>query len=288
MDAAVNVRFFYQQAEKDEIITMATNFAAANTASVEPSQWFKTISGAFVPNSTNVVPDAVLNAFELTDVNSSAQTINGVLYAQFDGIGSFSGGTFATGVGLGTPTPINLISFNGIKASETSNKLDWQVSCTDNRANTIELQRSNVNGNFAKIYSVVTTPQNCGNTFHYSDNSPMNGNNYYRLRLVDADGVVKYSNVVLLNNAVKGSSLISLAPNPAQSVTMVSINSVDNKVVFLTIVDATGRVVLRTSAALVRGINNLQLDVSRLVSGLYNVVLKDESGIISTQKLRKQ
>jgi hypothetical protein len=98
----VNVRFFYSQRELDSIILAKNNFIAGNPGSVDKGLfWFKKNTGAFVP-ATSVTADGISNATNLVNSNTTGLKINGILYAQFDGITSFSGGTAAAGVGLAT------------------------------------------------------------------------------------------------------------------------------------------------------------------------------------------
>jgi hypothetical protein len=95
----VNVRFFYSKRELDSIIAAKNAFIAANPGSVDKGLfWFKKNSGAFVP-TVDVTPDGITNSTTITNTNTIGSDINGVVYAQFNGITSFSGGTAATGVG---------------------------------------------------------------------------------------------------------------------------------------------------------------------------------------------
>ncbi|HMO61299.1 MAG TPA: GEVED domain-containing protein [Ferruginibacter sp.] len=99
LTAPVNVRFFYSQREMDSIIAAKNRFIAAHPGSVDKGiSWFKKNNGAFVP-ATDVTPDGVTNATAIANTNTINATINGVLYAQFNDITSFSGGTAAAGVG---------------------------------------------------------------------------------------------------------------------------------------------------------------------------------------------
>ena len=160
----VNVRFFYDTADVNALNNLAQSFATTNGASLEPAIWFKTTSGAFVPNGTNVTPEAVQNAIGLVNANGANAQINGVFYAQFNGVSSFSGGTYSTGAGpnIGTCPLANTSYLSNISGTT----YQWQLS-TDGGNTWGPISNGAVYGGTTLITLTLTAPPTSYNTYQY-------------------------------------------------------------------------------------------------------------------------
>ena len=96
--------------------------------------------------------------------------------------------------------------------------------------------------------------------------------NYYRLKMVDADGTISYSSIVPLLNAVKGFDIISIAPNPVVTDHFkLNVTSAQAGKMEISIFDMQGRVVNRQSISLIAGFNSLPVNVGNLSSGSYTI-----------------
>lgn len=100
----------------------------------------------------------------------------------------------------------------------------------------------------------------------YTDRNA-SGANYYRIKEVDRNGKVFYSNIVSLNSA--SSQGLKVYPNPAKDILNVRLPSGISKEVTLLVTDASGRSVLSKSLHGIKGAYNLQLDISRFNAGTY-------------------
>lgn len=92
--------------------------------------------------------------------------------------------------------------------------LSWSFE-SDERTNNLVLERSTDGVRFVEIHQAIY--QNNNGSIHSftdlkTDESPLNGNNYYRVKIVQANGDVKYSQVVMVK--IKGSSFVRIDPNP--------------------------------------------------------------------------
>jgi protocatechuate 3,4-dioxygenase beta subunit len=95
--------------------------------------------------------------------------------------------------------PVNLISFNG-SLSGTIAKLNW-VATNEINLSHYELERSIDGSNFISITSVAARGNiNGQEVYNYNDNISQLAVKkiYYRLKIVDQNGVVKYSNIVIV------------------------------------------------------------------------------------------
>jgi hypothetical protein len=134
------------------------------------------------------------------------------------------------------------------------------------------LQRGADSRNFSDLYSITADAIRCNQPFDHIDANPLIGMNYYRLKVVDADGHISYSSTVALLNAVKGFDIISIAPNPVVSDNFkLNVASAQAGKIEMTIFDMQGRLVNRQSISLIAGFNSLPVNVGNLAAGTYTI-----------------
>lgn len=212
------------------------------------------------PIDTNIIWNAINSRWEVT----------------FDVVG-FSGFWVKT---QSSVLPVTLISFSGIK-TRNANKLTWQVSNEINMSK-YELESSKDAGTFTTIYTEAA--QNKTTYSYVDDNAVRNRNriNYYRLKMIDADGTAKHSNIVALLNSQQGIEIVNLAPNPAKDKAILNVTGVSISKIHINILDAAGRTVWTKEYALTAGSNQLEMNLKKLSGGIYylQVITTDGSGKI--------
>lgn len=173
--------------------------------------------------------------------------------------------------------PVNIISFSGERAGK-ENILYWTTSHEENTAH-FDLERSADGVHFARLGTVPAAGNSSTEKhYQYNDTDPMQGYNYYRLKIFDTDGTFKYSNIILLK--VSGVSSLSVYPNPTTKTLNVHITGIDdNTNVSAFIFDATGKYVLGMNAKQVNA--TFRFDVDRLPAGVYvlRVMWKNETSV---------
>ena len=104
--------------------------------------------------------------------------------------------------------PVEYTSFWGQKRNDNSVILHWITALEDN-VSYFELERSNDLATWKKIGKIAAK----GEAHHYKmrDNSPFNGQNYYRFKSVDFDGAITFSEIISIK--IKQST-VSVYPNP--------------------------------------------------------------------------
>ena len=284
MTGPANVRFFYSQREFDSIIAAKDNFIATNGGTDEGFLWFKTVSGEFIPSPTSVTYDAVQNAIELQNENTGGATINGVLYAQFNGITSFSGGTAASGVGPDNPLPVGLLSFNAQRAARL-NMISW-ITTQEINTDKFIVERGTDGRNFSPIGEVAAAG-NSANNINYSfiDYTPVMGINFYRLKVVERNGHTKFSGVKSVRN--EGTADIAIYPNPVKDMMLVNITSERIDKAVITITDMNGKLVQVKSNAIGEGSNYININTAGMSSGTYivKIQLTDDVVVRKVNKL---
>ncbi|MDE1192099.1 MAG: S8 family peptidase [Arachidicoccus sp.] len=175
--------------------------------------------------------------------------------------------------------PIILDYFNG-NIQGKSNVLKWKAATATGNV-TFELQRSKENdfSSFETIDTENPSSVTSLNPFNYTDDSPQQGNNYYRLKVIESPGGIFYSDIINLPHG----NTTSLYPNVINKSTNVYVNFGGEKGAIV-IVDAVGRRVY--SQNLVGGLQSLLLP--KLVPGIYfytiqNAGNKDITGKIIVQ-----
>lgn len=182
------------------------------------------------------------------------------------------------------------IKLNYFKGTQTDKKhfLSWKVVCTSAEAK-FELQRSTDGIQFLPIHRFTADRNRCENPFDFTDASPADGKNYYRLKLVDDDGKISYSHIVLLVQKSGRFDLLSLNPNIVRNETAVlKIDAFESGKLTVVLTDFTGRVIQTQNATLHSGLNQILLQSISLPAGIYNVSTYMDNARPKTLKLVKQ
>ncbi|RYE13190.1 MAG: T9SS type A sorting domain-containing protein, partial [Sphingobacteriales bacterium] len=170
--------------------------------------------------------------------------------------------------------PIRFISFNG-KMATTSAVLNWTASNDDNSGKAFVIERSGANNKFDSIGSVNAV--NNRGSYSFTDAKASNGTNYYRIKAVNSNGIISYTNVIALSSAAVATT--KLYPNPAVSNVAVSIPVAANMVATVQIFNLAGNLVASKQVTLTEGSNVISLDVTSLKPGSF--VLKISNNEVS-------
>jgi hypothetical protein len=103
---------------------------------------------------------------------------------------------------------------------------------------------------------------------------------YYRVKLIDRDNGVKYSNTVAVRLSQKAE--VSTWPNPFRSQVTVSITSDKATVVYLRMMDVTGKLIRQQSMTVAKGTTQFTMnDFDKLPQGTYLLEIKDDRSLIN-------
>jgi|GEM_PF-411382 len=229
LNGAVNVRFYYNTAEATRTQTTAEAWNAANagnTAFVSGLRWFAVNSGTFDHSSSDLQPDGIQGAGQLTPASTSTE--DGVNYAQFNGLTSLTGGGLGYTVGNNSVIlPIELVQFDARPVNDEMVVLDW-VTASEINSDFFGLERS-IDGITWEQFGKEKAAGNSNDYLVYSatDFDPFKGVSYYRLRLVDRDGTYEYSEVeeVRFDNQIDDLGF-GLYPNPNQGSFIIQLGEV--------------------------------------------------------------
>ena len=106
--------------------------------------------------------------------------------------------------------PVSIIQFNAYQQLGNI-EIDWKVTETDTYK--YEIERSADGRTFYKIGEVLATGAAGIQSYTFLDTNPIQGVNFYRLRILDIQPLVKYTSILKVSLNVTA-SLISIYPNP--------------------------------------------------------------------------
>jgi hypothetical protein len=163
--------------------------------------------------------------------------------------------------------PIKIRSFTAIGLPNRIAKLDWEFE-SDTELAYSEVEYSADGREFALIGTEVAVNESDRTValYEFTHNKPQNGLNYYRIRMVDINGVEEHSQIRSINFDDLDADF-SVFPNPTSGpLTLVSRNLVKYKAgVICQLIDNSGKVILFDTVK----DDNVTLDLSKLPSGGY-------------------
>jgi len=181
------------------------------------------------------------------------------------------------------PLPTKLLSFDAVKESAKV-KLSWK-STAENRLNRYEVERSTATG-FTTIANVAAKGNQQGGNISYSTNDPQLFANpvYYRLKMVDQDGVFAYSKIIRVGAAAANTDEVTLlSVNGSMGSIQLSIWSTKDVETNITLYDAAGKKLTAFGKAKLKaGENVLKYNLSRIAAATY--IIKVESPATTRQK----
>jgi len=176
--------------------------------------------------------------------------------------------------------PVKVKSLTARKISSGA-ELKW-LTVSEVNSGHFKIERSSDGKNFQAI-GLVNAAETSSATLSYNfiDTAPQSGANYYRLQIVDKDGLLSYSAVTVLNYSSTDNNLsITAYPNPVTDVLTVNMGgsaSIQN--IQLSIFDLQGRRLLSSECS------NRQ-DVSGLIPGNYIIQINDKNTGMALGRLK--
>lgn len=171
--------------------------------------------------------------------------------------------------------PVKLISFNA-KAESAVVNLDWATT-EETNSDYFEIQHSVTGKQWSKVDKVTSHGESKTLiNYTFSHLTPVNGENLYRLKMVDKDETFAYSSIRSVTFEGQGSDL-SVYPNPVSEKLFIR-NF--NQVTKVNIYNQKGLSVYKSGA-----IKTGEIGLSNLSPGVYIVKISRSNGLESAQKI---
>lgn len=180
--------------------------------------------------------------------------------------------------------PLDIINFSGTK-SGNYNRLNWTIA---NELNVLhyELQRSNDAVNFVTINSQPAKNNNTTVTYSYDDALLLQSRVYYRLKCVDNNGQVKYSNLVVITAQQNSAKDFYVLQNPVTNTINFFAGDLLKGKYNYTLANTAGQIVQSGEINIgVQGVYNIAIKPS-LASGAYILVLRNSENVLQKTILK--
>jgi hypothetical protein len=176
--------------------------------------------------------------------------------------------------------PVLLSAFT-VTPDKCNALLNWTTASSESKLSHFEIEYSPDGRTFIKIDNVAGKNSNAGADYKFSYRQ-LNGDGYYRLKLVDKDGSFGYSNTVHAITNCSDKSKVLVYPNPISydQKLIVAISGYSGKIKG-ELYNATGQKV--TVYSLINSAN--ELSVMNISAGVYMLKIRSEDGESASFKI---
>ena len=303
-------RFFLDPGAEGNITAATVQFGGTPTGITAVKLWSSADatfnSASDVPLSSKAYASSVLfDGFTSTmnidgtyyfitaDLNSSptgsvsASITNAAAFAVSTGsvTTSFSNASLSSGF---VPLPVQLLSFTA-QSKQDAVTLHWTTDREESFAG-FEPERSVDGNSWTKMTFVASKANNVSSTtqYSYTDNNPVTGHTFYRLKLVDANGSFRYSKQLTIVKNGQNASLQNY-PNPFKKQTFIAFQLPVNSLATLKVYNNMGVAVSTLiNKQLEAGNYTVSFDGASLPVGVYHYTLRYGKERISGTMLLQQ
>jgi len=193
---------------------------------------------------------------------------NGFVYGPVINSQNSVGGGFITFsvFGADAPLPVVLANFSANLTANNNVLVSW---ATEQEVNSsyFDVQRSSNGSDWATIGTVAAKGNSASiSSYSFTDNSALNGIDYYRLQMVDLDGSYVYSPISVVRSALVQN--ISVFPNPARNYINITLGG-SVPTVNVRLIDLTGKL-LQEQRLNASSLNTtISMPVSGYAQGVY-------------------
>ncbi len=199
----------------------------------------------------------------------------GFTYVLVDKAG-IPGNTAGYSIQTAVPLPVGLACFNARK-EHNSAWLDW-LAYDEKGSLGFEVQRSGDAQRWEVIGFKASSPGAAETAYDYTDEFPLTGSNYYRLRQVVSDGSARYS---IIRSLSFGGADIRLSPNPVTDELTISGLTAPGELI---LENAHGKT-LKTQR--ISGFTG-KISMGALPAGVYFILLKKYDGGMESYRILKK
>jgi len=171
--------------------------------------------------------------------------------------------------------PVKLASFTAKAEGKIAN-LNWATT-EESNSDRFDVEKSRDGKKWKAVGSVEAKGESSIRVpYSFSDNTPSNGINLYRLKMVDRDGTFAYSRINSVHFA--GLPTINIYPNPVASLLSVTPLN-DEEITKIQIFNSTGKMIKETLKV------SEPIDVTKIAGGIYSVRIIYTNGSTDNRKV---
>lgn len=185
------------------------------------------------------------------------------------------------------PATVEVVSFSGQSAAD-NREIDLFCEIKSNCCYNIIVERSSNGKRFSAIATLSDNKQLAA--FALSDKNPLRTTNYYRLKIADNKGNVKYSKTMVVQLYKSDDlAMVSVTPNTALKDIHVNVQLKNRAYIVMKITDEKGREVIKRKGTGSQGINTYKLEgTAQMIPGNYFLeVLVNSKDLLSMPLIKK-
>lgn len=178
---------------------------------------------------------------------------------------SFGIFTLASTVVDQNPLPLPFISFGG-RNQHGNVLLSWQLDPSLEPIN-FEILKSDDNIHFAAVKKIVAAANQ--RKYQFFEKLLLQGVYYYKLKVAEKNGGIRFSNVTSISYQQNGIELVSTSPLITHNTITFTVSALKKASINLYIINAEGKTVRKISTVVHNGSVNLIIDISTMPAGMY-------------------
>ncbi|MFT3680253.1 MAG: right-handed parallel beta-helix repeat-containing protein [Ferruginibacter sp.] len=179
--------------------------------------------------------------------------------------------------------PVKLVNFGAANVNDKI-KVEWKTTAEVKSSHYI-VQRSSNGKDFENAGSINSKNNVEGQSvYNFTDATPFKGTSYYRLAMVDKDGMTEYSNVVPVSvKSRNGLQVDNIVLSAASATLKMTLTSDKKQPVNVAVIDASGRALLTTQVLTQQGSARIEKNIPAISTGVYYVkVFTEEDSYTKT------
>ena len=176
------------------------------------------------------------------------------------------------------PLPVDLLAFTAL-LQQNNVLTHWSVANEKNLKN-YQVEHSITGDRYTTIGTLTAKATGVNTDYQFLHLNVPAGKNYYRLKMTDADGMIKYSRIRLVS--VERPAEVTIYPNPVKSLLNVKIRRQDGTSSTIKLLNSFGQQLKQLKVS-----GSTQIDMSLYPAGLYLVQVNDGADAI-TYKIQKK
>ncbi|HEY6505328.1 MAG TPA: T9SS type A sorting domain-containing protein, partial [Chitinophagaceae bacterium] len=237
-----------------------------------------TFTATSIPGVVNVEELVLLkrtNSGSPWTLNGAHVTTSGTTAAP---VLSRTGMTDFSDFGIGSsnlnPLPVQFTLFN-IKCRGNNVVVSWKTAQEQNSSH-FNIERSTDGIRWTVISNLAAAGNSSDErTYSFTDNNSMQ-KSYYRVAQYDIDGRVQYTSI--LKASCEPGDLLKVWPNPFSEMVFVNINTNSGSQAVIKVFDNKGALVKTQKTMLLPGSNQINIDMKKMVSGIYQLAIEWNNG----------
>lgn len=180
--------------------------------------------------------------------------------------------------------PVELLYFNG-SLQNNQIRLNWATTLNSN-TNEFAIEKSSNGSNYipaGQLKAAAGIITATGIQYSFTDPVAFTGTQYYRLKIIDKNGVISYSEVITLkNNTNSDLKVYPTVLHAGNQLVLETSKQLENLTISIT--DIMGRPVAQQHLPVLNNQTTIELK-NNLTKGLYMVMIRNIEGVLLNQKI---